>query len=125
MVQARFITAEAAQAAAREPLTIVPRALDAEAPYFVDMVGQQLAERFPDIMRTTQRIDVYTSLDLHLQRLAQDAVREGLAQVEALLFGASGPRRRRRRSSPSTRGRARSSPGWAAAPTTSPSTTAC
>jgi penicillin-binding protein 1B len=85
MVQARFITAEAAQAAEKEPLTTVPRALDAEAPYFVDMVGQQLAERFPDIMRTTQRIDVYTSLDLNLQRLAQNAVREGLAQVDTLL----------------------------------------
>ena len=85
MVQARFITGEAAQAASREPLTTVPRALDAEAPYFVDMVGQQLAERFPDIMRTTQRIDVYTSLDMNLQRVAQDAVREGLAQVDAML----------------------------------------
>jgi penicillin-binding protein 1B len=85
MAQARFITVEAAQAAEKEPLTTVPRALDAEAPYFVDMVGQQLAERYPDIMRTTQRIDVYTTLDLNLQRMAQDAVHEGLAQVDALL----------------------------------------
>ena len=85
MTQARFITAEAADSAAKEPLTIVPRALDAEAPYFVDMVGQQLAEQFPSIMRTSKRIDVYTSLDLHLERLAQDAVREGLIQVESLL----------------------------------------
>ncbi len=84
MVQAGFADAAAAQAAAQEPLTVVPRALDAEAPYFVDMIGQQLGEKFPEIMRSNQRIDVYTSLDLHLQRLAQDAVREGLAQVEAL-----------------------------------------
>jgi penicillin-binding protein 1B len=48
------------------------------------MVGQQLAEQFPGIMRTPQRIDVFTSLDLHLQRLAQEAVREGLAEVEAM-----------------------------------------
>jgi penicillin-binding protein 1B len=85
MAQAKFITAEAAQAASREPLTTVPRGLDAEAPYFVDMLGQQLAEHFSDIMRTTQKIDVYTSLDLNLQRVAQDAVREGLAQVDTLL----------------------------------------
>jgi penicillin-binding protein 1B len=85
MAQARFVTAEAAEAASQEPLTIVPRALDAEAPYFVDMIGQQLAEQFPNIMRTSQRIDVYTTLDLHLERLAQDAVREGLVQVDALL----------------------------------------
>jgi penicillin-binding protein 1B len=94
MAQARFITAEAAQAASREPLVTVPRALDAEAPYFVDMVGQQLAERFPEIMRTTQRIDVYTSLDLNLQRMAQESVREGLTEVDALLA------RRKRKETP-------------------------
>ncbi len=84
MVQAGFVTSEAAETASQEPLTVVPRALDAEAPYFVDMIGQQLAEQFPNIMQTSRRIDVYTTLDLHLQRLAQDAVREGLVQVEAL-----------------------------------------
>ncbi len=84
MVEARRVTAKAAETASQEPLTVVPRALDAEAPYFVDMIGQQLAEQFPNIMRTSGRIDVYTTLDLHLERLAQDAVREGLAQVEAL-----------------------------------------
>ena len=34
---------------------------------------------------TTEAVDVYTTLDLHLQRLAQDAVRDGLTQVDALL----------------------------------------
>ena len=33
----------------------------------------------------TGAIDVYTTLDLHLQRLAQDAVRDGLARVDELL----------------------------------------
>jgi membrane peptidoglycan carboxypeptidase len=36
-------------------------------------------------MKTTQPIEVYTTLDLHLQRFAQDAVREGLTQVDQLL----------------------------------------
>jgi penicillin-binding protein 1B len=85
MAQARFIKPEEARAAAQEPLLVVPRALEAEAPYFVDMIGQELAERFPTIVRATQRIDVYTTLDLHLQRLAQDAVRQGLTEVDALL----------------------------------------
>src|SRR5438034_11743856 len=34
---------------------------------------------------TTEGVDVYTTLDLHLQRLAQDAVRTGLTQVDKLL----------------------------------------
>jgi penicillin-binding protein 1B len=85
MVQAKYITPEAAAAAAAEPLTVVPRALEAEAPYFVDMVGQTLAEQFPAIARSAQRIEVFTTLDLHLQRIAQDAVREGLLSVDQLL----------------------------------------
>jgi penicillin-binding protein 1B len=85
MVQARFTTPEAANAAAAEPLTIVPRALEAEAPYFVDMVGQLLAEHYTAIARSPQRIEVFTTLDLHLQRIAQDAVREGLLAVDQLL----------------------------------------
>ena len=62
------------------------RALEAEAPYFVDFVGQTLAEQYPGLTTTTnQAVDVYTTLDLHLQRLAQDAVRDGLTQVDKLL----------------------------------------
>ena len=33
----------------------------------------------------TGAVDVYTTLDLHMQRLAQDAVRDGLARVDELL----------------------------------------
>jgi penicillin-binding protein 1B len=86
MADAEFISPEAAQHAAKEPLTIVPRALEAEAPYFVDYVNQTLAEDYPGLATTTnQSVDVYTTLDLHLQRLAQDAVRDGLTNVDQLL----------------------------------------
>jgi penicillin-binding protein 1B len=85
MAQSRFVTREAAAAAAGESLVVVPRALEAEAPYFVDMVGQELAEKYPAVARSMQRIEVFTTLDLHLQRIAQDAVREGLLSVDQLL----------------------------------------
>jgi penicillin-binding protein 1B len=86
MVDAGFIQQDVADRAAKEPLVIVQRALEAEAPYFVDYVGQTLADEYPGLTTTTnQAVDVYTTLDLHLQRLAQDAVRDGLTQVDALL----------------------------------------
>ena len=85
MADAEFISAEAADRAAKEPLSPVARALDAEAPYFVDFVGQTLAEQFPAVTQTTEAVDVYTTLDLHLQRLAQDAVSSGIAKVDQLL----------------------------------------
>src|SRR4029077_8746065 len=81
----------AAARGAREPRTVVQRALEAEAPYFVDFVGQALDDRYPGLTTTTtEAVDVYTTLDLHLQRLAQDAVRAGLVHVDELL-----PKRKR------------------------------
>jgi penicillin-binding protein 1B len=86
MVDAGYIPSDAAERAAAEPLTVVQRALEAEAPYFVDYVGQSLDELYPGLTTTTDKaVDVYTTLDLHLQRLAQDAVRTGLTNVDTLL----------------------------------------
>jgi penicillin-binding protein 1B len=87
MADAGFISGEAAERASREPLQIVARALEAEAPYFVDFVSQELEAKY----KSAGVVDVYTTLDLHLQRLAQDAMREGLQQLDKTLA-----RRRRR-----------------------------
>src|SRR5688500_17415443 len=85
MVAAGFVSEDAAERSIKEPLAPVARALDAEAPYFVDFVGQALAEQFPAVTQTTESVDVYTTLDLHFQRLAQDAVTNGIAKVDQLL----------------------------------------
>jgi penicillin-binding protein 1B len=87
MADAGFISSDAAERAAREPLQIVARALEAEAPYFVDFVSQELQDKYPN----AGVVDVYTTLDLHLQRLAHDAVRDGLVRLDEILA-----RRRRR-----------------------------
>jgi penicillin-binding protein 1B len=81
MADSDFITADAADRASREPLQVVARALESEAPYFVDFVSQDLQER----LKTADAVDVYTTLDLHLQRLAQEALRNGLDKVDAIL----------------------------------------
>ncbi len=86
MADGGYITLEAAERARREPLTVVQRALEAEAPYFVDFIGQTLNDQYPGLTTTTnQAVDVYTTLDLHLQRIAQDAVRDGLIKVDEQL----------------------------------------
>lgn len=83
MADSGYITAEAADRASREPLQIVARALDAEAPYFVDYIGQELQDKYRTV--ASGAVDVYTTLDLHLQRIAQDALRGGLVRVDELL----------------------------------------
>jgi penicillin-binding protein 1B len=85
MADSGFIPIETARAAGTEPLTTVARALEAEAPYFVDLVGQTLTEQYPALALSAQQIDVHTTLDLSLQRVAQDAVRNGLAAVDKQL----------------------------------------
>src|SRR5438445_8825579 len=45
MADAGFISADAAERASREPVQVMARAVDNEAPYFVDLVGQTLEER--------------------------------------------------------------------------------
>ena len=85
MADEGFVSKDAADRAVREPLQVVARAVDNEAPYFVDMVSEQVAEAFPGVTAQTGRVDVFTTLDLNLQRAALDAVRVGLANVDELL----------------------------------------
>jgi penicillin-binding protein 1B len=92
MATEHFINDDQAMRASREPLQVVARSVDNEAPYFVDMVGQQIAEAFPGLTAQPGAIDVYTTLDMNLQRAALDAVRHGLTRVDDIFA-----QRRRRR----------------------------
>lgn len=90
MVDAGFITRGVGERAAAEPLIVQARALDAEAPYFVDYVMRLVGRQVP--ASGSRGITIHTTLDLHLQRLAQEAVASGLERVDRVLA-----RRRSRR----------------------------
>ncbi len=81
MAETGFVSATDADRASHDPVQIVARALESEAPHFVDYLTQELQER----TKASGAVDVYSTLDLHLQRIAQDAVREGLTRVDAIL----------------------------------------
>jgi penicillin-binding protein 1B len=84
MQDAAFVDAQTAQAAMQEPISVEKRPIDAgEAPYFVDLVKAQLAQRYPGLV--TQNLSIYTSLDPNLQAVAQEALASGLAQVDTLI----------------------------------------
>ncbi len=82
MADVGFLSLEAAAHAAEGPVRVVSRAFEGQAPYFVDMVTQQLADRFPGLLRDPGPYEIHTTLDLHLQHLAQGAVRDGLAEID-------------------------------------------
>lgn len=76
--------ADAAKAEA-SPLVVSTRALENEAPYFVDYASQLVDEDYAGLLKSDAAVDVYTTLDLHLQRMAQEALNEGLTQVDKQL----------------------------------------
>ena len=86
MVEAGFVDAAAAEAAIAQPIRVESASLDtSDAPYFVDLVKQQLSERYDAKDLATQNLAVYTSLDLSLQALAQDVLKEGLNKVDKMI----------------------------------------
>ncbi len=94
MADGDYITPDAAERATKEPIAVVARAVDNEAPYFVDFLGEALDQSFPGVATKPGALDIYTTLDLNLQRHAQEAVREGIARVDAALARRKrGPRR--------------------------------
>ena len=54
-----------------------------DAPYYVDFLRRELAENYSNDVLTTEGLRIFTSLDLHLQKLAERSVSEGLKRLEA------------------------------------------
>jgi penicillin-binding protein 1B len=86
MNDAGFIDKETMEEALATPLMVESTTVDlTDAPYFVDLVRQQLAKHYDPNDLTTQNLSIYTTLDLHLQTLAQQALEKGLDDVQEIV----------------------------------------
>jgi penicillin-binding protein 1B len=86
MVETGALTVSEADRAKAEPLRLAPPNIDAsEAPYFVDLVHDQLVKRIGDQDLSHQSLRIYTSLDPDLQRAASEAVEIGMRNVDELV----------------------------------------
>lgn len=86
MVEDKLITPEQAQEAKRKPLRLVRSGLDAGgAPYFVDMVKEDLLDHYSEAELLSGSFHVYSTLDPALQRAASAAIDIGMANVDKLL----------------------------------------
>lgn len=86
MVETGAITREQADQAKAAPLKLAPPNVEAsDAPYFVDLVKDQLASRYSERDLNDQGYRIYTTLDPDLQRAAAEAVQEGMKNVDALV----------------------------------------
>lgn len=83
MFQAGHIDEGTLERARQEPLMVLPvRSRGKDAPYFADFVRQQLVSLYPAELLATEGLRIYTTLDMHLQRLAEEAVERGLERLE-------------------------------------------
>jgi penicillin-binding protein 1B len=83
MVETGAITKEQAEAAKAEPLHLVQASMDeGEAPYFVDLVRDQLTQKLGDRDFNREGLRIYTSLDPDLQRIATVAVNSTIHVVD-------------------------------------------
>ncbi len=86
MVENGYITKAEDEAAKAQPLKLSPMAMDAgEAPYFVDLVRDQLTAKLGDTAYNSEGLRIYTSLDPDLQQAATEAVAEGMKIVDDLV----------------------------------------
>ncbi|MHB8302490.1 MAG: PBP1A family penicillin-binding protein [Acidobacteriaceae bacterium] len=86
MVETHSIAPQQARQAKAAPLKLAPFSVDErEAPYFVDLVRDKLAQRYGDRNINAEGLHIYTSLDPDLQTDATIAVENGMKQIDELL----------------------------------------
>jgi penicillin-binding protein 1B len=72
--------------AAETPVKVLGGAAESsEAPYFVDLMNDDLEKRFPGYDFQAHADKIYTTLDLDLQRAANEAIAVGMKQVDDIV----------------------------------------
>jgi penicillin-binding protein 1B len=93
MLRDGAISHEEARAASGEPVSVAPlERADAIAPYFIDYANRVAESRLPaTASESEQSLRVYTTLDLELQQIAEEAVSQQLARLEKVFKGKKRP----------------------------------
>jgi penicillin-binding protein 1B len=72
--------------AVKAPIQLAEGGIEStDAPYFVDLVNEELQDRFSDVDFQTTQYRIYTTLDMKLQRDAVESARIGMKEVDDLL----------------------------------------
>ncbi len=88
MLENNYISSAQYERAADEPVRVAPNSLgEARAPYVLDLVNDELLEHQSD---DDSARAVYSTIDLNLQRAADEAVSTGMQEVDKLLAKRAG-----------------------------------
>lgn len=81
MLELGYIKKEDHTRAMAEPLPLKPNYRKYEAPYFVELLRQQLETKYGDRMYTSG-MKIYSTIDADLQKHAEAAVKHGIVEME-------------------------------------------
>jgi penicillin-binding protein 1A len=84
MLTLGFITEEEYEEAVSEPLPQKPNRRKYDAPYFVEFIRGELEDRYPGRLYT-DGFSIYTTLDMRLQDIAEEAVRDGVQRLSKVV----------------------------------------
>jgi penicillin-binding protein 1B len=82
MLQDGYISKAAYDKAATEPLQTQPYIETNDAPYFVDYVKHELAERYPPSVLSGEGLRIFTTLDVNMEKQAEQAIEHNLLSLE-------------------------------------------
>ncbi|MBI4444588.1 MAG: PBP1A family penicillin-binding protein [Acidobacteria bacterium] len=87
MWRKKLLTEKEKDAALKAPLQLQPhrRRGQAEALFFVDYVHEALDKEWPEWRKNLRNFEIYTTLDIDLQKAANEAVAKGMEQVKKRL----------------------------------------
>jgi 1A family penicillin-binding protein len=80
----KFITHEEARRAMEEKITFAPNRTDIKSPHFVMYVRDQLVERYGEEVVETGGLEVITTLDYDVQKLAEEVVKSEIDKLARL-----------------------------------------
>lgn len=81
MFQNGFISREEYERANAEPLPVKPFYRKYEAPYFVELVRQNLEAKYGNVIYTSG-LRIYSTIDYNMQKIAEEAVANGINAIE-------------------------------------------
>lgn len=81
MLNHKFISKAQYESAENEPLPQTPQFRKYEAPYFVELLRQELESRYNTGLYTSG-YRIYSTLDYSMQKAAEEAVRNGIASID-------------------------------------------
>jgi len=84
MLQDGYVSKAAYDVAVTEPIRAREPFMETnDAPYFVDYVKRELAERYPPTVLTGEGLRIFTTLDVHMQKESDHAVTDNLDRLTA------------------------------------------